>query len=330
MADDEPANRMRERSTQNTFVLYLLLDADRRHIAAGIVGLVFFALVGVSFVVPDAGAALRSSDSIDTAFQALIGATVTGVTLVLTLNQLVLSQELGAVGDQRERMDGAMTFHEDVRNLVGETPPAEPAGFLQAMVDEIADRAKAVGESGPLDETLETMIEGTIENAEVVHERLDGADFGEFEVVRAALDFNYSWKLHVARRSLDDGDYPEATRESLAALAESLRLFGPAREHFKTLYFQSELIDLSRNVLYAAVPSLVVAVGVVLFLDIGRYTGTLLAVDTGVWLVSAAVAIAVSPFAVLLAYMLRIATVTERTLSIGPFILRETDQDTDR
>jgi hypothetical protein len=33
---------------------------------------------------------------------------------------------------------------------------------------------------------------------------------------------------------------------------------------------------------------------------------------------------------VLLAYVLRIATVAERTLSIGPFILRETSRETDR
>ena len=330
MSDDEPANRMRERSPRNTFVLYLLLDADRRHVTAGIVGVVFFALVGISLVVSDAGVALRSGDSVDTAFQALVGATITGVTLVLTLNQLVLSQELGAVGDQRERMDGAVAFQEAVRNLVGETPPAEPSGFLRAIVGEVADRAEAVGGSGPIDDTLEDMLEGTIENAETVHERLDGAEFGEFEVVRAALDFNYSWKLHVAQRFLDDGDCSEATRESLAALVESLRLFGPAREHFKTLYFQSELIDLSRTVLYAAVPSLVVAIGVVLFVDIERYTGTLLAIGTDVWFLSAAVAIAISPFAVLIAYVLRITTVTGRTLSIGPFILRETDREADR
>ncbi|MEF8800672.1 MAG: hypothetical protein V5A38_14445 [Halolamina sp.] len=41
----------------------------------------------------------------------------------------------------------------------------------------------------------------------------------------------------------------------------------------------------------------------------------------------AIVAIALLPFAVLLAYILRIVTVTKRTLSIGPFILRETDRD---
>lgn len=38
---------------------------------------------------------------------------------------------------------------------------------------------------------------------------------------------------------------------------------------------------------------------------------------------------AVASFVVLLAYVLRIATVTGRTLSIGPFVLRRTDCSTD-
>jgi hypothetical protein len=162
MSEDEPADRMPERSSRSTAVLYLLLDADRQLITAGIVGVVFVGLVGLvgaSLVVPSAEPALRSTDSVDTAFQALIGATVTGVTLVLTLNQLVLSQELGGVGDQRERMDGAMTFRDDVRDLLGETPPAEPSEFLRGMVTEIAARAAAVRDSGPLDDDLDTMID---------------------------------------------------------------------------------------------------------------------------------------------------------------------------
>jgi len=76
--------------------------------------------------------------------------------------------------------------------------------------------------------------------------------------------------------------------------------------------------------------SLVATVSVLVFVDISNYTGTVVGVDTGVVLVAAAVAVAVAPFAVLLAYVLRVATVTGRTLSIGPFILRETERETDR
>ncbi len=45
---------------------------------------------------------LTRGDPVETLFQALITGTITAVTLVLTLNQLVLSQELGAVGDLRD------------------------------------------------------------------------------------------------------------------------------------------------------------------------------------------------------------------------------------
>ena len=328
---DDPADRMRERSERSTVALYLLLDADRRLLAAGILGFVFLGIVFASLVFPVAAASLRTGDPLETAFQAFVGATVPGVTIVLTLNQLVLSQELGAVGDQRERMEGAMSFREDVRELLGETPPAEPSAFLSSMVEATADRAEAVRDaaSDPSDE-LERLLESTRGNAESVTDRLEGATFGEFDVVRAALDFNYSWKLYTARRVLEDEDCDDATREALESLADALSLFGPAREHFKTLYFQSELIDLSRTVLYTSIPSLVATVSVLVFVDISNYTGTVVGVDTGVVLVAAAVAVAIAPFAVLLAYVLRVATVTGRTLSIGPFILRETERETDQ
>ncbi len=325
---DEPADTMRERSSRNELAMRLLLDADRRLLTVGIVALVFLGIVAASFLFGNAGAALQADDPVETAFQALIGATITGVTLVLTLNQLVLSQELGAVDDQQTRMEGAMSFRDDVADLLGETPPAEPSAFLRALVQETADRARAVGDAAGDDDEVAQLVDSTTGNASTVEESLEGMTFGQFAVVRVALDFNYSWKLYAARRLRDREDLDAATRDALEELSEALRLFGPAREHFKTLYFQSELIDLSRTVLYTAIPSLVAAIAVVLFLDVERFTGTVLGVHEGVILVAASAAIVVVPFAALLSYVLRIATITGRTLSIGPFILRETDRDT--
>jgi hypothetical protein len=78
---DDPADRMRERSQRSTLSLYLLLDADRRLLAAGIVAFVSLGLVGASLVLPGTAAALHSGDPVETAFQALVGAIVTGCTL---------------------------------------------------------------------------------------------------------------------------------------------------------------------------------------------------------------------------------------------------------
>ncbi|WP_349770089.1 hypothetical protein [Halobaculum limi] len=327
---DAPEDTMRERAGASRVKLWLLIDADRRLVAVGFLVAVFVLVFLAGILVPDAATLLADGDPIETAFQPLLGGIITGVTLVLTLNQLVLSQELGAVGDQRERMEGATGFRRDVADELGrDVMPPEPAAFLRDLVVAAGQRADDVEEALADDENLvddaQRLVDSVRGNAETVGDSLDDAQFGTFDVVSAALNFNYSWKLYEARRLRADHDLSDEQDDALSALADVLELFGPAREHFKTLYFQWELVDLSRSVLWAAVPSLAVAVGSVLYLSAlvpgAPATGLYLA---GPFVVSAALAVALLPFAILLSYVLRIATVTKRTLSIGPFTLRET------
>jgi hypothetical protein len=82
-------------------------------------------------------------------------------------------------------------------------------------------------------------------------------------------------------------------------------------------------VDLSRWIFAASFPSLMVATATLFYFDASALAGVVFGVPTSVMLVSAAVAVALLPFAVLLAYVLRIATVTKRTLSIGAFTLRD-------
>ncbi len=318
---DPAADTMRERAGRSTAVAYLLMDADRRVLAIGLALAVFFALAVLAVLLPDVGRVLRSGDPVETLFQALVGATVTGVTLVVTLNQVVISQELGAVGDQRNRMEGALSFREDVAELLEESvAPAEPSVFLRALLSAAADRAGRLEGN----EEMERLAGSVREDAARATDALEGSTFGTYDVLSAVLDFNYSWKLYEARRLRErDGG------AAVAELADCLALFGPAREHFKTLYVQSELINLSRAVATAALPALIVAVAVLAFLDTAAVTGNVAGVDALALVVAAAVTVSVAPFLVLLAYTVRIATVIGRTLSIGPFILRETERTTD-
>ena len=329
-----PDDALRERADRNRAVLWLLLDADRRLVTAVILAVVFLGLVAAGALLPGAVESLRSSDSVDTLFQGLLTATITGVTLVLTLNQLVLSQELGAVGDQRERMDGAMEFRTDAAAILGEpVSPTEPAAFLGALVETASERASALDEAvdgsrdGELERATADLTSAVVENASRTTAELEGARFGAFEVIAAVLDFNYSWKLFAARRLRErrGDELDDVATAALDDLIETLRLFGPAREHFKTLYFQWELIDLSRRMLAAAVPALLVAAAMVAFFDASVPATSVLGIEGVVVFVAAAAAASLVPFAILLAYILRIATVTKRTLSIGPFILRETE-----
>ena len=318
------------------------MRANRWVLAVALASVVFASiLVGGVLHPVNPTALLESGDPVETLFQAFVGAIITGVTLVLTLNQLVLSQELGAVGDQRERMEGALSFRRDVEDVLSSAAaPPEPSAFLRSLVDASADRSDALVDAVEDADASEAFADAVDEfarsvagNANAVASALEGEQFGTFDVIFAALDYNYSWKLYAARRLRNE--YADECTESVEAafddLTATLELFGPAREHFKTLYFQWELVDLSRAILYAAIPALAASVSMIVFFEpeATYHAGATAGVSHAVLLVAAASTVAVFPFAVLLAYVVRIATVTKRTLSIGPFILRETDRSVD-
>jgi len=73
-----------------------------------------------------------------------------------------------------------------------------------------------------------------------------------------------------------------------------------------------------------AVPALVVTLGGLLTLgNLGTVPGATLGVPNVTWVIVAATTVGVTPFVVLLVYVVRIATVAKRTLAIGPFVLRD-------
>ncbi len=336
--EDAPSDTLRERAGTNRLKLWVLLDADRRLVAGLPLALIFVVLVVLGAVDPaPLRAAANSKDPIETLFQALTTAIITGVTLVVSLNQLVLSQELGPLGDQRERMSGTIEFRRDVADALDlpATPP-EPSAFLRSLVDSVGDRARRVGElmedcaDEEARERVSAYADSLTTNADAVTDTLEDEQFGTFNVLSAALNFNYSWKIYEGQRI--EGEYESVlSDEALDALDDVirvLRFFGPAREHIKTLYFQWELVNLSRSILLSAVPALAVSIGCVLYLDNpASLTGTFLGIDVLIWVVVAATAVSLVPFMILFAYVLRIATVAKRTLSIGPFILRSRDRD---
>jgi hypothetical protein len=281
---------------------------------------------------------IRQQTALWWVFSPLIGAVITGVTLVVTFTQLVLSQELGPLGDQRDRMEGATKFRDDVESWLGVSPtPPDPSSFLEALVGGVDDYAKALRsaadgcEDREAREQVNEFVESLTEHTTLVGEGLENATFGEFDVLYSALDFNYSWKIYETERLRDThaDAFDEETNEAIDDLVTVLEFFGPAREHFKTLYFQWELVNLSQVMLYAALPAVTVTFLIQLYVSPSSFPGTYLGVDGLVWIVASGVTITLVPFFLLTAYIFRIATVAKRTLAIGPFILRDTDRTED-
>lgn len=329
---------MRERVGENRFRLWLLINANRGVVTGALaLGLFAFLVVVAGINTLPLRMAMRNGTMVERTFQAFVGALITGVTLVVTLNQLIISQELGSLSDQRDRMSGAMAFRRDVEGLLDSISPPEPASFMQAFVELSQKRAEDLRDAtddntdSEVRERVGDFADGIHEHADSVADQLSDAQFGQFEVIQAILNYNYSWKVYEARRIRHDHEdaLSEDERTAFDELIEVLEFFGPAREHFKTLYFQWELVDLSRGILYIAVPALAVSIASLLFLDPSAVPGTTLGVANIVLVISAAVAIASTPFFLLATYIVRLGTIAKRTLAIGPFILRESQRSED-
>ncbi|WP_273838328.1 hypothetical protein [Halococcus sp. PRR34] len=333
--DVSTANTMRERAGESRLKLWILLSANRL-VVTGVLAVALFVVfvVTVTVLPPPLVPQLESGDTIETMFSAMLGAIITGVTLVVTIGQLVLSQENGPLGEQRERMENSMDFREYTEELIGSPSPADPSAFLRGLVDLSQKRAEAVRDGlGDIDsdqlqwETKE-FTESLIGNSETVRDQLDGAKFGSFDVLFAALNYNYGWKIYQVERLLNDHeeDLGQPENDLLNELKSSLSMFGPAREHVKTLYFEWALVTLSQMILYAAIPALAVAGIMLTVAEPGTLSGATFGIENITLLIGAAFTVTLIPFFLFASYISRIVTVAKRTLAIEPLILRDSQR----
>ncbi|MFC6837340.1 hypothetical protein [Halomarina ordinaria] len=338
MSEFEPSETVYERPDGGRVRNWLLLTGNRNVLAGVLTVGLFLVLVGGGWVnVVPLRTVIQTGTHVERLFQAFIGSLITGITLVVTLNQLVLSRELGPLGDQRERMAGSLSFREEIEDLSGSVAPPDPASFLAVFMAQSKERADRLREATATDadealrDRAETLADRIHAHADEVESRLSDARFGRFDVLRTVLDYDYSWNTYALRRlrSEHDDSLSEAERAAFDDLVEVLQLFGPAREHFKTLYFRWELVNFSRGILYTGIPALAVSMLGLLYIDPNSFAGTTAGVDTIVVVVSAAAAVATTPFFLLAAYIVRLGTVAQRTLAIGPFVLREAERPDD-
>lgn len=168
------------------------------------------------------------------------------MTLILTVTQLVISQEIGSISEQSQRLESQKDFQESIEETLGlDMSPSELANIFRALVIATADQGKAILEMCEntqfegIDEVT-TFAEGLVTHAESVQEQLVDAEFGSFAVLSAVLDYVYSQKIHEAHRL--HTEYGEQLDDDIVTalenLVESLRFFGPTRGFFKTVYFQ--------------------------------------------------------------------------------------------
>lgn len=303
---------------------WLLVEGDRLGIAAGL-SVVVFALflvlneVGiVSFV---------NDDSVTRLAGGMIAGTFSLVTLVVSINQLILSQEFASAGDARDQLEGVLEFRENVAETAKvPASPASPTRLLELLVGAIGHRAREFDEAAsaydePEARDLIRRYTNTIaERTDRIDDTLEHTEFGSFRAVSASIAYDADWQLYVARnlRGRYADSLPEEGVTALEELIEALELFDAAREHFKTTYLQRELTRFSQLTVYTGVPAILSAMTIgLLYADLA---GPSVGAAALPYLVSGLIAVVVAPLMLLVSYILRTATVTRRTASIGPML----------
>lgn len=334
-SDIGTADTMRERSNESRIKLWFVLSANRLLIT-GLMGLAFFigfVVIGELFI-PAFDSTLRSDNMLDLLFSTMISAIITASTLVVTISQLVISQENGPLGEQRDRMSNAMDFRDFTEEMIGSPTPPDPSAFLSEIIGASEQQANTLrnaiadNRDAQLRAEVDAFTDSLTGNAEEVQERLDGASFGSFGVLNAVLNYNYGIKIYQVERIANEHSDSLSDEDMVVLddLKASLSMFGPAREHIKTLYFEWALINLSQMILYVSVPALLVAGSALVFISGSSFPNTTFGISDTILVIGAAFAITLVPFFLLVSYILRVATIAKRTLAIGPLILRESER----
>lgn len=314
---------MRE-SDRSRAATLLLMEGNRLRIAGAVVVVVFGLLVAV--VLAAGVSVLGPGSPMYFLFGSLVTGDLTLLTVVLSINQLVLSRELGDPGSLRRRIEDTLDYRRDVERLAGASAsPNSPLGFLRFLHGTLAARTEDVEElAGGLDEAalrgrIESLVDSIERDVRLVERALaeDGADI--FSVLAATLATNHADQLHAiaevraehAAAVADDLD----TR--LDDVAASLLQIDVARRYVRTIYVEKELAYLSRVLLYVGVPAIVGSGLVLVLYNASPATAVPPALRAGV--VALAFTVGFAPLAILLSFVLRLAWVAQQTAAVAPF-----------
>jgi len=274
--------------------------------------------------------AVRNTGSLFYLFGSQLSGNLTLLSLVISINQLVLSRQLGSPGELREQINNVTEYRRQVLDDAElDVAPVTPSEFLKVLLQHTRREVQRLGGlvAGTDDTDLREAVDGfateVTEHVDRITLLLEQSGVGTFNALSAALTTNYAGMIHRARtiEARFGDDLHDAGTEGIERTVRRLQQIDVARQYFKTLYMQAELSYLSRVLLYVGIPAELVAAGMLLVFSSSPDTTSLATLPVGV--IPAMVLIGFAPLAVLFAFVLRIAVVTQRTAAITPFTTPE-------
>ena len=310
---------------------WFFLIEDRLVIASGILIVAFALFFAVELVTDFADQQLVPLYYI---FGALIGGNFTLITIVVSVSQLIISQQLGSPGDLRQQIEDANEYREAAEDQTGDiVAPVMPTDFLQFLVGQTDVHVNRVNDqldtiSDPeAREDLDEFLSGIAAHVEQTNTLVAQSEVGIFEALSVTLQTNYSKDIYQIRKFRIDyhDQLPEEVEDSLHDLMVQFKQIDIARQYLKTLYMEDELAKVSRMLLYTGFPAVMVAL--LMLRQFAGSTHALFAPALMSKLLPLALTIGVAPLAVLFAFVLRISVVAQRTAATTPFTTPSQEAD---
>lgn len=314
--------RLRQYIGNNRLVWWFIYGGNRLAVTAGLLVAAFV----VYFVLGSLDIFFLPDNRLMWLLSGLVGGLLSLVTLVLTVNQLVLSQQFDSMGDLNDRLEQMIDFREQVEGTTEtDVMPVQPGEFIADLLAALSDRAQELGEGASeydndqLADEIDQYVTDLTEQTNQIHEEVENVG-GTFAVLLTILDYNNSRHFYTARRlrTTYADSHSDATKTALDDIQELLKQINTTRQYFKTVYLQRELSELSRMTVYTGIiAALVASVLILTYRDImtARINPTLYYI-----LLSGALVAIQSPLAMLFSYAVRTATISRKTAAFGPFI----------
>ncbi|WP_117591042.1 hypothetical protein [Haloprofundus halophilus] len=255
-------------------------------------------------------------------FGGLISGNLTLVTVVVSINQLLLSRTLRTPGELESQIENTEGFKHRVENAAGRVAPVRPTAFLDLLMENTRREAQRLGglTIGPGNddawEEIDDLVASVTRHVDSVVELIENTDDSPFRALSATLTTNYAEQIYRARAIREQRDLTDETDAALDRLVDRLEDVDVARQYFKTVYLQDELSSLSRMLLYVGVPAEALCILVLLSLTTTPSAIPPLARDV---VLPGIAVVGLAPLAVLFSYITRTATVTQRTSAMIPF-----------
>jgi flagellin-specific chaperone FliS len=313
-------------------IRWILLEGDRRAITGALLTVTFVTILAAGQIWPfEIRNLLTETQAVQTILNTFLGGIILLVSVVVSINSIVLSYDITSVTAQEDRIEAAVDFRQKLDEL-GEpsADPTEPSAFLQMMAERIRERAQALEAiaeeaEGEFARDVQEHIEKVTETTSNLERSLDRPHGGEFGVLWLGLETDYGSLINKSRNLLSRYQTRSETEstEEFEELIRAMELFAVGREVFKTLFYNQEIAEFSRTLLVVSLPSILITAISILAINANLLPDIwLFGLPPLLTFVAATFTVALAPFLTLTAYMLRVATVAQRTAGTGLFSLR--------